>query len=70
MEDGILYPRTTLSEEPLRLAIKNNHYAAARILLGTFSKVIPSPMIYFSGQPIYRTEVRFGNYAPQDCSPS
>lgn len=33
-EKGVLYPRTTMSDEPLRLAIKNYHYNAAKILLG------------------------------------
>lgn len=32
--DAVLYPATTLSEEPLHLAIKNQHYNAARLLLG------------------------------------
>ncbi|CAG7785048.1 unnamed protein product [Allacma fusca] len=33
LEEGVLFPRTTFCEEPLRLAIKNNHYDAARLLL-------------------------------------
>jgi hypothetical protein len=34
LEKGVLYPRTEISDEPLRLALKSYHYNAARILLG------------------------------------
>lgn len=40
ISDGVLYPATTLSEEPLHLAIKNQHYTAARILLGEYMPVL------------------------------
>ncbi|OXA38081.1 Ankyrin-2 [Folsomia candida] len=48
LEKGVLYPRTTMSDEPLRLAIKNNHYNAARILLD--ARADPNARYFFGSE--------------------